>query len=97
MNDINLEKNIKNYPIPVSFKKTKDILFQMENCICKIIKSNEEEGTGFFCKIPLDNKNNYIIMLATNNHILNKEDIQNGKEIELLIKDNNEKKNYRNS
>ena len=92
MNDINLEKNIKNYPIPVSFKKTKDILFQMENCICKIIKSNGEEGKGFFCKIPLDNKNNYITMLATNNHILNKEDIQNGKEIELFLKDNNEKK-----
>ncbi len=36
MSDFNQEKLIKEQPIPVSLEQTKKILFQMQNCICKI-------------------------------------------------------------
>ena len=34
-NTIN-EKLLETYPVPVSIKTTKKILFQIQNCICKI-------------------------------------------------------------
>ena len=88
MADIKQEKLIKEQPIPVSLKDTKKILFQMENCICKIYLNNGEIGTGFFCKIPFNN--NLLPVLITNNHVLNKDDIDNNKIIKLMI--NNEVK-----
>ena len=78
------ETLIENQPIPVGIEETKLILYQMENCICKIYQ-NERTGTGFFCKIPFPDKNNVLNVLITNNHILNKEDIKNNKIIELII------------
>ena len=78
------ETLIENQPIPVGIEETKLILYQMENCICKIYQ-NERTGTGFFCKIPFPDKNNVLNVLITNNHILNKEDIKNNKIIELIM------------
>ena len=49
------EKMIKNSPDPISISGTKTILDQAMNCICKL-KINNTYGTGFFCKIPLNNK-----------------------------------------
>ena len=60
----------------------------MENCICKIYPENGKKGSGFFCKIPLNN--NLLSVLITNNHILNENDIENNKIIKLSI--NNEVK-----
>ena len=88
MSDIKQEKLIKEQPIPVSIENTKEILFQMENCICKIYLKNGEIGAGFFCKIPFNN--NLLPVLITNNHVLNKDDIDNNKIIKLMI--NNEVK-----
>ena len=65
----------------------------MRNCICQIINSSGEKGTGFFCKIPLNGK--MITMLATNNHILKEEDIQNNKSIQFLIKNDKQKTKIR--
>ena len=69
--------------ISVSLEKTKTILYQMENCICKIYKNNEVIGTGFLCKIPFNN--NLLKVLITNNHILNENDIENNKIIDINI------------
>ena len=77
------EKLIEDQPIPVSKEGTEQILFQMQNCICIIIKENGKKGTGFFCKIPFNN--NILPVLITNNHILNEYDIEDGKIIELMI------------
>ena len=44
------ESLIEFQPIPIDIEGTKLILFQMENCICKIIKDNGIKGTGFFVK-----------------------------------------------
>ena len=56
----------------------------MENCICKILLNNNIIGTGFFCKIPFNN-NNLLPVLITNNHVLNVNDIDNNKIINIMI------------
>ena len=83
MSDIKQERLIKEQPIPVSIENTKKILFQMENCICKIYLKNGGIGTGFFCNIPFNN--NLLPVLITNNHVLNENDIDNNKIIKLMI------------
>jgi len=85
------EAEIEEQPIPVDIEGTKLILFQMENCICKIINHNGIKGTGFFCKIPFPDKNNLLTVLITNNHILNEKDIENNKIIKLIIYNKNQK------
>ena len=92
MEDIELEKYLENSPIPVSIEKTENILFQMRNCVCKIISSNRKKGTGFFCRIPSWGQNQDLTVLFTNNHVLDETDIENNKTIEFLIKENTEKK-----
>ena len=86
MSDIIKEKLNEEQPIPVSVEGTKKILFQMENCICKINLKNGEKGTGFFVKIPFNN--NLLPVLITNNHVLNQNDIKDNSIIEISI--NNE-------
>ena len=77
MSDIIQEKLIEKQPIPVSIEGTKKILFQMENCICKIYLEDGQKGTGFFCKILFNN--DLLPVLITNNHVLNEKDIENNK------------------
>ena len=72
------EQLIKGQHRPISLKGIKNIVEQMENSICKIYK-NENEGTGFICKIS------DILYLITNNHILNEEDIEENKIIDISI------------
>ena len=82
---------IQDQPIPVSIKGLKNILFQLENCICQIYQKNGGKGTGFFCKILFKNK--LLPVLITNNHVLKEDDIKNNEIIELTIYNNIEKKN----
>ena len=89
MEEIKLEKYIKSSPIPIFVEGIETILFQMKSCICKIYKKNIT-GTGFFCKIPFQNK--LLPVLITNNHVLKEEDIKIGKQIELTLNNNKEKR-----
>ena len=91
MEDIQLEVEIKNSPIPISIKETENILYQMKNCVCKIYTNKGSTGTGFFCKIPFPDKSN-LICLLTNNHVLNEDDIKDNNNIYFSIGDNNENK-----
>ena len=84
------EKFLKNSPDPVSIKEINTILYQMQNCVCKICGSNGNNGTGFFCKIYYPDKKVYKPALFTNNHILSENDIEDKKEISFTI--NNDKK-----
>ena len=52
----------------LTIEKNELILDQMKYAICKIGDSN---GTGFFCKIPINNKD-HIIGLITAFHVFNK-------------------------
>jgi len=85
MSDNIKEVLIENQPDPVDLEGTRLILSQMENCICKIVNDDGRKGTGFICKIPFPDKNNLLKVLITNNHILNENDIKNGKFIKLIM------------
>ena len=52
--------------------------------ICKIYCNDGSHGTGFFCNIPFG-WNNYLRVLMTNNHVLNKNDIQPGRVINFSL------------
>ena len=88
------ESLIEYQPNPIDIKGTKTILFQMENCICKICQ-NGKKGTGFFCKIPFPDKNNLLNVLITNNHVLNQNDIEDNKIIKLIMYNKEENKNMK--
>ena len=64
-----------------------EMIRQMEENICLIHGINDEQATGFFCKLPYPDQLNLIPVLITNNKILNKENTQLNKTIKLTIND----------
>ena len=80
------EKFINTSPSPVSLEGTEKIIYQMNNCVCRIY--NNGKGTGFFARIPF--KNNFLPVLITNNHVIGVKDIENKKLITIYL--NNGKK-----
>ena len=92
MNEIKFEQYIENSPEPVSIEGTEKILFQMKKCVCKITKENGVNGTGFFCKIPFPEHFDLFPVLVTNLHVLNKNDIEKNKIIEVTLNDDSKKK-----
>ena len=87
MEDIKKEIMIEKYPRPISIKGTKEILNQMENCICKIYKNGGGKGTGFFCNIKYNNNN--IPVMMTNNHVIDEKYINENNNIEITLNDDN--------
>ena len=82
MSESTIKEDILNgYPNVISYECTKKIIEQMEKNIFKI-KIGDEQGTGFFCKIPYNNK----IVLMTNNHVID----ENINEINIKIKEEKE-------
>jgi hypothetical protein len=73
---------IKNI-LPVTFDNIQRITNQMANSIIKI-KNENNKGTGFFCKVPYENK--IIPVLITNNDIINESIIKKIKLLKLLQK-----------
>ena len=63
---------------------------QSKNNILKITNQNNEKGTGFFCLIPFPDKFHLLPTLMTNNHVLDENDIKEGK----TIKFSSEVRNY---
>ena len=82
------EKDLKGYASPIKADKLKIILEQIEKCICDIKCPFEGHGTGFFCRIPYPDFFTLKPALITNYHVLNKEDISEGKVIRFTL--NNE-------
>ena len=78
MTQIDEEKLINEYPLPVTIDETELILKQMKYSICKI-ENNYGNGTGFFCQI-LNKK-----LLITNNHIINEEIIKDKNIIKVKL------------
>ena len=66
---------------PIDISTTKKILEQMSSCICKIKASNEESGTGFFCKV------NSMNFLMTCYHIMDEKYLKENKELNLSLND----------
>ena len=86
MSDINKEKLLNKYPVPITIDCTNKILNQMKHSICKI-KNKKGKGTGFFCFIP--NKN--ISLMITNNHVIDEEIIKENNIIGVTLNDDKEK------
>ena len=80
------EAYIENSIDAIAIDSLRIIMNQMKKCVCKIYKG-ELKGTGFFTRIPYKKK--LLSVLITNNHILNENDISNGKTINISL--NNEK------
>ncbi len=57
----------------IPFNDVKKIEKKLDT-ICKILKEEENDGTGFFCKINIKGKE--MKVLFTNNHILNENNIK---------------------
>ena len=94
----NKESILAGYPNVISYECTQKIMEQMEKNVCKI-EIGEEQGTGFFTKIPFPDMNNMLSVLITNNHVID-EKILNLKdyniEIDIKIENNNKKLNLNN-
>ena len=88
MSQIEKEKLLNKFSLPVTINETEIILKQMKNSICKIENKNGD-GTGFFCQI-LNKK-----LLITNNHIINEELIKNNKIIKVTLNDNKIRKDIK--
>ena len=101
------EKCFEDYPSIVTIEKTKIIINQIENSICKIYINEGGHGTGFFCYIENkkghEKSNEKVPVLITNNHIIGEDQIKhkqqlkisfnNGKRWENLNLDRNKNKN----
>ena len=85
MTQIEKEKLLNKYPLPVTIKETELIIDQMKYSICKIQNKNGD-GTGFFCKI-LNKK-----LLLTNNHVINEGILKNNNIIKVKLNDNDIRK-----
>ena len=79
----------KNSPVPIDISRTKIILDQMMNCICKI-KIKDAFGTGFFCEIPFNNNQSTIKVLMTNCHVLDDINFCINKELNIFLNDDKE-------
>ena len=82
------EKNIQDYPLPITMEKMHKIIEQMKNCICKLILKGNVTGTGFFCNIKYNDE--LYQVLITNFHIIDDKYLENNQEICCSI-NNNEK------
>ena len=88
MIEMDKEKALNKYPLPVTIDETELILTQMKNSICKI-KNKNGNGTGFFCK--LSNKK----LLITNEHVINEEIIKFNNIINVKLNDNKIRKDIK--
>ena len=77
------ENHVQSSPL-ISTEKTKVIMNQLDTNVCKINKPNNENATGFFCKIPYSFS--FLPVLITNNHVLNEEDIKVNRIIKFSLK-----------
>ena len=72
----------KDYPKLIFYETEKKILKQMANKIC-IININDKKGTGFFTKIPVDDK--LIPVLITSSKVINKNYLDSKNEITVYL------------
>ena len=103
-NSINPEKYIDSSPTPITLPHMYKIIEQMKKSVFKIHKTEKGFfGSGFLCKYPLINKDNFLLFFATNYHVLGEDDLKDGCTITLdingklkNIKINNSRNIYKN-
>ena len=84
------EKELKNVPDSIPLDNLEIIIEQCKNSICKIKSKSGGNGTGFFIVIPFPDKFHQLPVLMTNNHVIPKDELNQGDKIRFTI--NNDKK-----
>ena len=84
------EQKLANYPKGLTAKQDKKIANQQNKSLCRITTKNKK-ANGFLCNISND-KNIKKPVLITNNHVLSKFEIQQGKKIKICFTKENGKK-----
>ena len=79
------EEDFNYFPQSLSLEQMKCFQEQMERSICKIKCNDKGNGTGFFCNIPFPDKINLLPVLITNNHVIEKKDLTEGKKIKISL------------
>ena len=82
------EKHIEGRPYSMSLNQMKIYSKQMENSVCKIQKSAAVTGTGFLVKITNESKLNPMNVLITCYHVLDENDLSEGKVLKLIFNNN---------
>ena len=72
------------YIEPINISRTKKILEQMSNCVCKINLNDDIEGTGFFCKV------NSMNFLMTCYNLIDEKYLKENKELNILLNNDEE-------
>ena len=88
------EGYLSNYPKYISLDCTEKIMDQMKSKVCKLKLNNGTKGSGFFCKIPFQNK--MIPVLITNNHIIDEKELNNENQKIYFSTYNNKELNQKN-
>ena len=84
------EVGFEGYPKLISYDCCQKIMVQMKKHICKINITEEDIGTGFFCKIPFPDKNKMLPVFITNNHVINEKILyKENARISIKIKEDN--------
>ena len=92
INKIIIEQNVITGKVsPISRVKEEKIIEQMKNSVCKIY-TNEKFGTGFLCLIPFPNKDTPHRVLITNKNLINEEQLQKQKKIDITLDNDREEK-----
>ena len=86
------EKELANQPKAIPLEDMITLVDLTKTHVCKITCKDGTHGTGFFCYIPIG-WGNFLPALLTNNHVLNKNDIQAGETIEFSL--NNDYKEFK--
>ena len=74
------------FPKPVTKDCMRIIYNQMNNSLYEIQGKDNKFGIGIFCKIKINNKNNKnILVLMTNNKLIDEEYIENNMGINIKI------------
>ena len=80
----NPEKYLKGQSKAMPLEIMEALCQLMKKRICKIYSIKDSHGTGFFCKLPLNNWD-VLRALMTNNHVLNENDILVGKTVKFTM------------
>ena len=88
MENIKKEKVLINSTGPIFINTAERIIYQMKNCLCKIICKNGR-GSGFFCKIPYPDQSHLLPVLITTDFVIDSE-VKEGNSIEISLNDDYE-------
>ena len=103
--EVEKESELNNSLKVIKYESMKKIIEQMEKNICLIAtekisekksekesykESIQEQGTGFFCKIPFPNITNKLTVLITNNHVIDKDLLDNKGKTTIYIQNEKE-------